>query len=154
MNSTDRQLHRVETRVILSNSLIINAPPAAVWLILTDFSRYAEWNPFTPEVRCTGTVGDPVTLQARLGEDAAPRSVALELTRWEPEKQLCWGADDWYLRVNRCQSLEPLPDGRTRYTNSETFTGILAPLVVWTQRKKLMRGYRQAAEGLKRQVER
>jgi len=138
----------------LTNSLIIDAPATAVWNVLTDFSRYAAWNPFTPEVNCTGVVGDPVTLLAQLGEGRTPRAVSLQLTTWQPPQQLCWGADDWYLRVNRCQSLTPLPDGRTRYTNSESFTGILAPLVVWTQRQKLMRGYRKAAEGLKKEAER
>lgn len=140
--------------MVLSNSLIIDAPPEVVWQILSDFSRYAEWNSFTPEVNCTGVVGDPVTLQARLGDGQSHRSVSLQLTQWEPEKKLCWGANDWYLRVNRCQTLEALPDGKTKYTNSESFTGILAPIVNLTQREKLVKGYQQAAEGLKREAER
>ena len=140
--------------MILRNSLIIAAPPPLVWKILTDFSRYAEWNPFTPEVNCTGKVGDRVTLLAKLGSGQTHRSVSLQLFQWEPEEQLCWGSNDWYLRVNRCQTLAALPDGRTRYTNSESFTGILAPIVIWTQRKKLIYGYQQAAEGLKREAER
>lgn len=140
--------------MILTNSVTINAPPPVVWQILTDFAHYPEWNPFTPTVDCSGVVGEPVTLQAQVSKNGRLRTVSLYLTRWQPHEAVCWGADAWYLRVNRCQTLSPLPEGQTQYTNSESFTGLLAPLVIWTQRHNLMRGYRLAAAALKKEAER
>lgn len=139
--------------MILSVSIEISASPEAVWKVLTDFSQYALWNRFTPEVQCTGRVGDPVQLRVYMSEGGAARIVQLTLNTWQTDRQFCWGADNPALRVNRCQILTALADGRTQYTSTESFEGILTPVVMLTQKKKLMRGYRLAAEGLKRQVE-
>jgi hypothetical protein len=141
------------TMTKLKVETIINARTEHVWAILTDFAEYGTWNHFTPQVNCTGHVGDPVTLLAQLG-GGNPRSVNLTLNQWEPPHRICWGSTDWYLRVNRCQMLQLLPDGRTRYINEESFEGLLAPLVIWSQRKALMRGYRRVADGLKGEAER
>ena len=137
----------------LTVSIDIDAPQAIVWSILTDFEGYAAWNPFTPRVVCHGRVGTPVTLEAHLTDNGQGRMTHLTLNTFEPEHKLCWGADDWYLQVNRCQTLTAVGEHKTRYETSELFAGLLSPLVIWTQRQNLMRGYQRAAEGLKNAAE-
>ena len=43
----------------------IEAPPGRVWDILTDFERYAEWNPFVREIQ--GDLRKGAKLEVRLG---------------------------------------------------------------------------------------
>jgi len=137
----------------LTNTITINAPIHIVWEILTNFPRYAKWNSFTPHAECTGKVGDPVSLRVQLGQRSKLMTVSLELKTFDTESKLCWGNDRWYLPVLRCQTLENIAPNTTRYTNSESFGGILSPIVILTQKKDLMRGYQLAAEGLKNYAE-
>jgi hypothetical protein len=132
----------------------IDAPIATVWQILTDFARYPEWNRFTRRVECDSIVGNPVTVYAYLTPEAQqPRETHLQLRTFEAPQRLCWGSDAWYLRVHRCQELTVLDEGLTRYTNWETFEGLLAPLVMATQRANLLAAYQLCAENLKVRAE-
>jgi hypothetical protein len=55
------------TTTILKIETIINAQIEHVWAIFTDSAENGAWNHFTPQVNCTGRVGDPVTLLTQLG---------------------------------------------------------------------------------------
>src|SRR5262245_61974379 len=48
----------------------IDAPPAAVWAILTDASRYAEWNPEIIAIEGTMALGQRIIARVRLGDGA------------------------------------------------------------------------------------
>src|SRR5688572_2335739 len=41
----------------LHTEIVIDAPPERVWAVLTDFERYAEWNPFVQAVQGELTEG-------------------------------------------------------------------------------------------------
>lgn len=138
---------------VLTVSIEIEAPLELVWRILTDFTNYELWNPFTPRVECHGRVGTPVTIEAHLTDSGKGRMTYLSLNTFEPPHKLCWGADHWYLQVNRCQTLTAVGPTHTRYETSELFAGLLSPLVIWTQYNNLMRGYQRAAAGLKQTAE-
>lgn len=138
---------------ILSNQLRIQAPAEEVWALLTDFERYSLWNRFSPRVECRGQVGAPVTIYAHLAPNWPAYVTHLTLKKFDVPHALCWGSDAWYLQVERCQTLTSQPDGSTLYENRERFAGPLAPLVMGLLRRRLMAGYRLAADGLKARAE-
>ena len=140
-------------KTTLTVSIDIERPLDEVWRILTDFERYPQWNAFTPHVVCSKVVGDPVILLVRLREDSKLSAVHLTLNHFEDSRAFCWGSQSWALRANRCQSVEALGANRTRYQSAETFSGLLVPVVMILQRRKLMRGYESAAQGLKAYLE-
>ena len=134
----------------------IAAPAERVWAALVDLDAYAVWNPFTPKVRSSLAVGDPVHLDVVLGPRRRTRSVNHVEVVEEPHR-IVWSSTLVHprvLRTRRTQRIEPIGDGRCRYTSTETFEGPLAPLVGLVSRSAVERGFAAVAEGLRRHVER
>ena len=48
--------------IVTSKEVDIAAPAMVVWEVLTDLSRYREWNPFTVKVESTLKLNEPVDL--------------------------------------------------------------------------------------------
>jgi hypothetical protein len=111
--------------------VFIDAPPARVWRLLTDFASYQDWNPFfreaAGELRAGATLSIRVDLPGQGDRVFAPRIVALV-----PERELVWigrlvlprlfdGEHSFYV--------EPLDGGRrTLLVQHENFSGLLLPL--------------------------
>lgn len=142
---------------VIEASSEIDAPPERVWAILVDLARYGEWNPFTPRVDATLRIGDPVVLHVAMkpgqkllvqreqctANDAAARELGWGMTMVAP----------FLLKANRVQRLEPLPGGRTRYYTSDTFSGLLVPLVMALYGAHIQRGFDGVAQALKDRAE-
>jgi hypothetical protein len=58
------------------------------------------------------------------------------------------------LYSERWQSLSIDVDGKTKYESTEVFSGVLAYIVKFLMREKLMKGFKAQAEGLKQWAER
>jgi hypothetical protein len=114
----------------LHTEILIDAPPATVWAILTDFAAYPDWNPFVTSAVGTLAVGErlvirlappggkPVTFKPTVTVVEAPRSF------------------EWFGRVllpglfDGRHRFELLPDGDgTRLLQTERFAGVLVPLM-------------------------
>jgi uncharacterized protein YndB with AHSA1/START domain len=54
----------------MSATIQIDAPPEAVWAILTDLGRYPEWNPLFREASGQVAVGNRITLNEALKKRA------------------------------------------------------------------------------------
>lgn len=133
----------------------ICAPAERLFAILTDLAAYPEWNPFTPRVESTLRPGDPVHLHVRLRGPRMAHRVEI-VTANEPPHRLCWGMKmgaRWLMAAERCQTLTPLDEGRTRYVNEDVFRGFLSPLVSWVFRAALQRGFDDVAMALKKRAE-
>src|SRR5688500_19176047 len=73
----------------------IDAPPAAVWAVLTDFAAYPEWNPFITEASGTLTVGETLTLHMVPGQGRA-QTFTPEVRAVRENAELVWlGALRW-----------------------------------------------------------
>lgn len=133
----------------------IDAPRAEVWDVLSDFERYPEWNPFTPEVRTTLEPGTPVEMRVVLWTGVRDqREVVRQVV---PGERICWGMHmgaPWLVNAERCQWLEPLPGGRTRYVTEDRIAGVVAPLVLLLYGASMQRGFDGVARGLKATCER
>jgi hypothetical protein len=114
----------------IEHTIDIPAPAAAVWQILTDTDRYGDWNPFMPRLSGRLALGERLTVTVRPGTRTMtfrPTVLAVEdggLIRWRGRLGVP-GVFDGEHELR----LEPLLDGRTRFVQRETFTGLLVPLM-------------------------
>jgi hypothetical protein len=114
----------------IEHTVDIQAPSAVVWHILTEIDQYEDWNPFIPRLSGRLAPGERLTLTVRPGTRRMtfrPTVLAVEdraLLRWHGRLGLPGlfdGRHEFRLR--------PVPDGRTRFTQCETFTGLLVPMM-------------------------
>lgn len=133
----------------------IDAPPRAVWEVLTDFERYDEWNP-TIDITGSPTEGDRIEMVLTL-PDRKPQAFRPKLLTVDEPTELRWqgrlfvpGLYDGEHRF----VLEPLDDGeRTRLTHAETFRGVLVGFVNRRIGDDIETGFERMNEALKARVE-
>jgi hypothetical protein len=116
----------------IRTQIAIDAPPARVWDVIADFSRYPDWNPFILEV--TGEVRPGASVRYRFEFPRGIRIWAMaSILRFEPGKELLWSAHflarvllngDHHFRVR------PSGDGGTVFEHGEVFSGILLPIIL------------------------
>ena len=114
----------------LHTDIEIEATPARVWEILTDFASYPDWNPFIRSIE--GEPQEGATLETRI-EPPGGRAMTFKPTvlAAKPERELRWlgrlVAPKVFDGEHRFE-LEPVGEGRTRFTQAERFSGALVPL--------------------------
>lgn len=133
----------------------IAAPAAEVWAVLMDLPNYMAWNPYTIGMQSTLKIGDPMVMTVKMN---APLTLTQteNIRVLEPGHKACWGIDTTTPEQNsgeRCQWLEPLPDGGTRYITEDLIEGSLNPVVLTLFDGDLKVGFAGVASGLKRYVE-
>lgn len=127
----------------ISTSIDIDASPARVWEVLTDFERYPGWNPTIRQldVRSDGGkvgVGAKVFVRLNLG---FPVAVIARIDRFEPERVLSWaGGVSPVFTAHHWFELEPLAEG-TRLHHHERFGGVGASVIRWTMQERIERAY-------------
>lgn len=132
----------------------IAAPPAAVWAALTDTAAYRDWNPFVRRLDGALRPGSKLAVEiAPQGARAMTFSPTVLVA--EPERELRWlgrlGIRGLFDGEHSFR-LEPLPDGGTRFVQSERFRGLLvAPLGRTLERTRV--GFAQMNHALKQRVE-
>jgi hypothetical protein len=106
----------------------IDAPPGAVWAVLTDLSRYPEWNPLFPEAAGELTVGQRITL--RSARDHGRRiTIRPRVTAVNPDAELSWAGRQpgmppgLIVREHSC-TLKP-GNGGTLVVQREAFRGFM-----------------------------
>lgn len=138
----------------LRHEIEIDASPADVWAVLADTGAYPEWNPFVREL--TGELREGAKLEARIAPPGG-RAMTFKPTVLAAEEghELRWlgrflvrGLFDGEHRFE----IEPLGDGRTRFVQSERFSGVLVGLFKTTLEKTQL-GFQQMNAALKRRVE-
>ena len=131
----------------------IEAPPAAVWAVLTDFAAYPEWNPFITEASGTLAVGDVLTLRMVPGT-GKPHTFTPVVRAVRENSELVWfGALRWawlFSAEHRFGLSEV--GGATRLVQSEVFRGVLVPLLRTTI-DQTERDFRALNAALKERVE-
>ena len=132
----------------------IDAPAERVWQIVSDFGRYADWNPFIVRAMGEPRVGERLAISiAAPGMKPVsfrPRVLDIEperLIRWKGELKLPGLFDRRHALI-----VDPLGDGRSRFTTHEDVSGILLPFAgkVMTASQ---RGFELMARALKERAE-
>ena len=109
--------------------LIIDAPPSRVWKHLVDVDRHHEWSKHF-RLRGRPEVGGPARIEfSLLGR---PTGVNVAYQTVDVDRELRWhGGPKSLAYGSHFCILEPIDGGtRTRFRHGETFSGLLAPLVV------------------------
>ena len=102
----------------------IDAPPAAVWAVLTDLRRYPEWNPLFPAAAGDLAVGQRITLRSAPG-GGHPVTIHPRVTAVTPEAELRWaGRLPGLISGEHRFTLKP-GNGGTLVLQSEAFRGFM-----------------------------
>lgn len=109
----------------VSATIQIDAPPMAVWALLTDLGRYREWNPLFREASSQVAVGNRITLRSAHPVSGRLMTVKPKITAADPGTELRWASSlPGIMSGEHSFALTPA-DGGTRLTQSETFRGLL-----------------------------
>lgn len=140
----------------VETEIIIDAPAAKIWNILSDLESYATWNPFIIYAKGTFKEGEKLSvIQKPPGEK--PRLFKRYISKILHEKEFRWlgrlvlpGIFD----AEHIFLLEPISENQTKLIHKETYTGILASLL-WNRIEwSLIAGFNKMNQALKELCER
>jgi len=138
----------------LHAAIDIDAPAERVWQVVSDFGKYADWNPFIVRAAGEPRVGErlDITIAAPGMKPVSfrPRVLDVEpgrLIRWKGEFKLPGLFDGRHALI-----VDALDGGRSRFTTHEDVTGILLPFVgkVMTASQQ---GFELMAQAVKQRAE-
>lgn len=121
----------------LITSIEIEATPAQVWSVLTDFASFPSWSAFIRRVDGVAALGAGLVVELQ-PVGMKPSVFKPVVVTCEAEREFAWlGKLGWggLFDGEHRFVLEPLPDGGTRLIHSERFGGLLVPLL-----KKMLTG--------------
>ena len=137
----------------LKTEIIINAPRAAVWQVLTQFSAYPAWNPFIVAIQ-----GEPLAgavLQTTMVQKGKKHRFTPVITQVKAGEQLEWlgKLPLGMFKGNHYFYLEPLSATQTRLQHGERFSGWLSKFILGQIGEDTLQGFRQMNEALKTRAE-
>jgi hypothetical protein len=126
-----------------------------VWRVLTDFDAYADWNPHIRRVLGRPEVGGRITIHT---QPPGGRTVVMRpvIATWSPPNEMRWRATFLSRRLFRGEHgfrLDPTPAGGVRFSQEETFSGILVPLYARLRLNATRRGFERMNEALRERAE-
>lgn len=119
-NGTARTVKKLFSRQT-AVAIDIEADPSIIWTLLTQASDVPRWNSTIVSMEGDIALGEKVRLVSTLDPK---RTFNLKIKELEPESRMVWG-DGMGKRVF---TLEPLGEGKTRFSMSEKIGGPLFPL--------------------------
>ncbi|HET7768888.1 MAG TPA: SRPBCC domain-containing protein [Chloroflexota bacterium] len=138
------------------SEVTITASPERVWRVLSDFERYAEWNPLI--VRVVGAARAGARLRASVRAPGR-RLVTLSprVVGWEEGRELRLRArlgPAWLLEADHRFIIRPAGEGGSvRFEHSERFSGLLVLALSGLLKRDLARGFAEMNEALRARVE-
>lgn len=139
----------------ISASIEIEAGAERVWQVLTDFAAYPQWLPLFPLVTGAVEEGGVLTLLPPADAPHAPIQT-LVLRRVVPCRELAWSEQEALpgaFSGTRRFVIEPLSPHRVRLVQSETFAGLLGPLLAGALLGGTRRAFARVNEALKARAE-
>jgi hypothetical protein len=112
----------------MSAAILIDAPPMDVWAVLTDLSRYPEWNPLFREASGEIAVGERIKLRSVHPANGRMMTVKPKIVTAEAGVELRWASSlPGIISGEHSFALTPVGGG-TQVVQSESFAGLLVPL--------------------------
>jgi hypothetical protein len=131
----------------------IDTSPLRVWQVLTDFSKYPEWNPFIRKIE-----GQPVEgakLRIHITTPAGvKREYSPKVTKVVAERELRWlGKMPGLLSGEHIFSIEPVSDSSVYLVHREVFGGLLTPFFGSSLDTDVRKGFEEMNAALKKRAE-
>lgn len=141
--------------LLIETDIGIDASPAHVWAVLTDFARYGDWNPVVVGVKGELVPGAELLLQSVHSPGFAPTAGQVTLTEVQfPEMRWTGGhPDPFVLRGERVFRCEAAGSG-CRFRQAEQFSGASAERLLMEYGARIEGNFRRFNEALKRAAER
>jgi len=113
----------------ICTKILINASPAIVWDIITDFENYGKWNPFIREI--SGVIEEGSTIHVFI---KPPNSNGMKfkpkILKIEPEKEIRWLGKLWISKIfdgEHSLTIKKIDNSKILFTQKEQFTGLIVP---------------------------
>ena len=120
---------------VIKTEVLIAAAPETVWGLLIDFNAFPSWNPFIVEASGGMLAGEQIKAKLAMGKKLR-LTITPRLTVVRDNAELRWLATlpiKGLFDVDRSFTITPDPErGGIRFTQAETITGLLRPLVFAT----------------------
>jgi len=136
----------------LVTEVLIDAPPAEVWAVLTDFPRYREWNDKIDYLDGSATEGVVTRILAAKGTPAEREFFGKVVEVVEPRLLASEGGDPELFFGQHRWELHPHGAG-TRLVNRESFSGPIAADVIAEGRETLTKEFTDFNAALKTAIE-
>jgi hypothetical protein len=140
----------------IATEIEIAAPPARVWSVLADTASYGDWNPFIRAIAGEWRAGAKVSVLLGPPGQRAMRFTPI-LLAVDEAKELRWRGSLGVSGIfdgEHAFVLEPAAGGRTRFVQSERFSGLLAGLIMRGSMLDATRqGFAAMNEALKKRAE-
>jgi hypothetical protein len=142
------------TRTIRS-AIEIRAPLDVVWRVLTDFGAYPEWNPHLRKVLGRPRTGGRLTIHST---PPGARTVVMRpvVVTWSPPNELRWRSTFISHRLFSGEhgfKLEEIGPQRVRFSQDETFRGLVVPIYARLRLDATRRGFDQVNEAIRERAE-
>lgn len=120
--TTSRSLFRQSVSV----GVEVAAPPQRVWALLTEAQKMPQWNSTVTSVGGTIAAGERLAVRV----PSSPRTFTPKVSAFDPPRRMVWrdGAAPMFEGVREYQLLD-LGGGRTRFEMTETFSGLMLPMI-------------------------
>jgi hypothetical protein len=132
-------------------SKTINADANTIWAILTDGSKYHDWNESVEKVEGRIALGETIKVFAKISPN---RAFPVKVQEFVPGKKMVWrgGMPFGLFRGIRTFTLAGKDKGPTEFRMREEFSGFMSPLIVRTM-PDLTESFEQFATSLKTEAE-
>jgi hypothetical protein len=110
----------------IKTTIDINASPAKVWTIFSDFKNYPKWNPFIASLNGDVKVGEIINI------DLITMKFKPVVLKFDQNEELRWKGKLFMKGLfdgEHYFQLTENPDGSTTFTHGENFSGILVRLL-------------------------
>ena len=138
----------------ICTKILINASPAIVWDIITDFENYGKWNPFIREI--SGITKEGSTIQVFI---KPPNSNGMkfkpEILKYESEKEIRWLGKLWIPKIfdgEHSLTIKKIEENKVLFIQKEQFNGLLVPLFT-NMLKDTKLGFQMMNQKLKQKAE-
>jgi hypothetical protein len=106
----------------------INASPEKIWGILTDASKYTDWDPGMLKLEGNIAPNGKLNIWAKI---SPKRAFKVTVSEFVPNRKMVWvsGMPLGLFKGERTFTLEPLGNNKVNFTVQEVFSGLLLPLI-------------------------
>lgn len=139
----------------LKTSIEINASPAEIWRVLTDFENYSQWNPFIINIRGNPEPGAKIVAQIHPPGQRA-MTVKPILLKVEENKEFRWIGHLMFPGIfdgEHAFIIESAQDSKVIFRHEERFSGILVPVFWKLLYQHTRAGFIEMNQALKKHVE-